>query len=171
MGTSSLTSFIAPSCFGPLNMSRFPLLSITIIGRHARARSRRAPLGSGSKYDNIPSLPPLVRQHFMERALHLCLLLLSVPWAACAQSGYTPVLLPVDYHPELVGGIGKWNIHAPTIPGWRYSLEEYNLSDQMWKPLSNGQYYGNGQPLKFLTVSGHRSAMRITERDPRRPKG
>ncbi len=79
------------------------------------------------------------------------------PSAACAQSEYViPVLPPLDYKPELVGETGKWYINAPTIPGWHYSLEQYDITDGLWKqfPDGKGQYYGNNLPIKFFVTDG-----------------
>ena len=87
----------------------------------------------------------------------ICLAGPLVPPAARAQSEYVvPSLPPIDYHPELICETGKWHIHAPTLPGWHYSLEEYDITDGLWKqfPDGKGQYYGNGLPIKFFVTDG-----------------
>ncbi len=97
------------------------------------------------------------------RRMLLFLALLSCPVgplappAVRAQSEYVvPVLPPLDYKPELVGETGKWYINAPTIPGWHYSLEQYDITDGLWKqfPDGKGQYYGNNLPIKFFVTDG-----------------
>lgn len=98
----------------------------------------------------------------IRRRLPLLLALVSCigAWAPPmlhAQSEFTvPVLPPLNYKPELVGETGKWYINAPTIPGWHYSLEQYDITDGLWKPFPDGkgQYYGNNLPIKFYVVDG-----------------
>lgn len=110
---------------------------------------------------NFTSDPMNIMFH---RRLLLFLALLSCPAGPLAppvlhaQSEYVvPLLPPLDYHPELVNGVGKWYIHVPTtIPGWHYSLEQYDVTDGLWKqfPDGEGQYYGNNLPIKFYVIDG-----------------
>jgi len=74
---------------------------------------------------------------------------------AAAQPQYTdPVLPPIDYHAEAFGTLGRWSIYSPTIPGWHYSLEQLGADGQSWEALPDGQFYGNGQQLKYFVTEG-----------------
>lgn len=79
----------------------------------------------------------------------ICLL---YPTAALMAALPQPTMPPIDYRPELVDGVGKWYVHAATIPGYHYQLEQLSPDAQSWQPTAF--WYGSGRPLKHFVTDG-----------------
>lgn len=88
-----------------------------------------------------------------------CAAFSSVAENAAAQSGSyfasppAPDLAPIDFSPEKVGEVGKWYKCADSCRV-HYSLEQLDVAANQWMPLPDGQFYGNGQPLKYFVTDG-----------------